>query len=63
MTWGDRITECDCCGARVSRERIGRVIAYGIETFACDVCRGEAPVERDESDRLVHRKEMDDGHQ
>jgi hypothetical protein len=41
MTWGDRITECDCCGARVSRERIGRVVAYGIETFACDVCRGQ----------------------
>lgn len=32
--------QCDCCGRMVEKERIGRVWAYGIETYACDKCRG-----------------------
>lgn len=33
--------ECDVCGAKVPREQIASVIAYGIETGACDKCRGD----------------------
>lgn len=32
--------ECDCCGRKVTRDQIAVVIAYGIETAACDRCRG-----------------------
>lgn len=32
--------ECDCCGRMVTGEQIANVIAYGIETAACDRCRG-----------------------
>lgn len=32
--------ECDCCGAMVPRDQIAFVIAYGIDTTACDTCRG-----------------------
>ena len=31
---------CDCCGRKVTREQIANVMAYGIETAACDRCRG-----------------------
>lgn len=31
------IAECDCCGQMRALERCW---AYGIETFACDECRG-----------------------
>ena len=30
---------CDCCGRNAE---LGMVIAYGIETWACDRCRGMA---------------------
>jgi hypothetical protein len=30
--------ECDCCG---EMKLLSRCLAYGIETFACDACRGE----------------------
>lgn len=33
--------ECDCCGKAVNRDALTTVIAYGIETSACDACRGE----------------------
>lgn len=32
--------ECDCCNREVPREQIALVTAYGIETAACDRCRG-----------------------
>jgi len=35
------MASCDCCGKMVPRADIGRVIAYGIETFVCGQCRGE----------------------
>lgn len=31
---------CDCCDKAFRRDQIARCIAYGIETFACDDCRG-----------------------
>jgi len=34
---------CDVCDARVSSFDIGRVVAYGIETFACSSCRTPKP--------------------
>lgn len=34
--------ECDVCSDRVPRGSIANVIAYGIETGACVVCRGSA---------------------
>lgn len=37
----DSTCECDCCGRKVPREQIAMVIAYGIETGACDRCRGQ----------------------
>ena len=36
-----RQAQCDCCGKMVGRDQICRLIAYGIETYACDECRGE----------------------
>ena len=39
----NKMASCDCCGEMVPRDEIGRVIAYGIETFACARCRGEEP--------------------
>lgn len=36
----DHLYECDCCGIRVPREQIAFVVAYGIDTTACDNCRG-----------------------
>jgi hypothetical protein len=39
--------ECDCCGAKVPRDRIAMVIAYGIETAACCACRGVEPDDAD----------------
>lgn len=32
---------CDCCGKEDAE--ISRVIAYGIETFACEECLGITP--------------------
>lgn len=40
-----KLASCDCCGEMVPRDEIGRVIAYGIETFACARCCGEEPGE------------------
>ena len=37
----DNMASCDCCGEMVPRDEIGRVVAYGIETYACGQCRGE----------------------
>lgn len=34
-----RLAQCDCCGKMVDRDQIVRLIAYGIETYACDECR------------------------
>lgn len=31
---------CDVCEREVPRCHIGKVMAYGIETYACDECRG-----------------------
>ena len=39
--YGRRRFECDVCGARVAR--LHCVIAYGIETYACDGCTGCDP--------------------
>lgn len=38
---------CDCCDEMVPADDIARVVAYGIETYACGRCRGEpqAPAE------------------
>jgi hypothetical protein len=43
-----RVTErlraqCDCCEQYVARDQITRCWAYGIETYACDACRGVPP--------------------
>lgn len=44
-----RMCECDVCGAAVGH--LTRVVAYGIETFACDACIGwEAPMPEDEEE-------------
>jgi len=32
--------ECDCCGGSFPREEMAHCVAFGIETFACDQCRG-----------------------
>lgn len=34
------ITFCDCCEKPVPRDQISRCWMTGIETFACDDCRG-----------------------
>lgn len=39
--------ECDCCGYF---RPLSRTWAYGIETFACDQCRGWPADEQDEDD-------------
>ena len=41
-----RLYSCDCCGRMVPREQIANVIAYGIETAACDRCRGAEELQR-----------------
>ena len=51
----DDMASCDCCGEMVPRDDIGRVVAYGIETYACGRCRGEDPREA----REVERQECD----
>lgn len=33
--------QCDCCGRMVPQEQMSTGIAYGIETNACEECRGE----------------------
>ncbi len=55
------MASCDCCGEMVPRDEIGRVIAYGIETYACGRCRGEpqpnpGPTDA-EIDRALRRME------
>lgn len=55
------LAECDCCGVMVPRDEIGRVVAYGIEAYACAKCRGErqppeAPTDA-EVDRALLRME------
>ena len=40
MTGVDRYYDCDCCGQSTPRALISRCWAYGIETYACPVCRG-----------------------
>ena len=39
----DESVQCDACGEIVPRDEIAKVIAYGIETSACDRCRERAP--------------------
>jgi hypothetical protein len=41
--------QCDCCAQYVARDQITRCWAYGIETYACDACRG-VPPEDDENE-------------
>lgn len=37
----EKLAECDCCKAMVPADEISRCIAAGgVETFACDKCRG-----------------------
>jgi len=33
-------SQCDCCGRMVPREEISFTVAFGIDTYACDDCRG-----------------------
>ncbi len=47
----DDMASCDCCGDMVSVSDIARVVAYGIETYACSRCRGEDPREAREVER------------
>ena len=47
----DDMASCDCCGDDVPIDDIGRVVAYGIETYACGRCRGEDPREAREVER------------
>lgn len=35
-----RVADCDACGKRPGTHT---VVAFGIETWACDVCTGRAP--------------------
>jgi len=39
--------ECDCCGAKVPRDQIAIVVAYGIDTAACEQCRGPRGMHQD----------------
>lgn len=36
----DREAACDCCERTVPRHQVSRCWVTGIETFACDECRG-----------------------
>lgn len=45
VTAEDDTASCDCCGEMVPISDIAKVIAYGIETFACGRCRGVEPDE------------------
>lgn len=37
----DDLYECDCCGGKVKRDQIAMTsTTCGLETFACDHCRG-----------------------
>ena len=40
--------ECDCCGRRLP---VSRVRVHGIETWACEECRGGDPDEQRERRR------------
>lgn len=35
--------ECDCCGKMVEPDCMARCWPFGIETFACEECRGVKP--------------------
>lgn len=35
--------ECDCCGKMVEPDSISRCWPFGIETYACEKCRGVEP--------------------
>ena len=37
----DDSVQCDACGEIVSRDEIATITVYGIQTNACDKCRGE----------------------
>lgn len=41
MPAADGAVQCDCCDLLVPTDQIRTVIAYGIETSACAVCRGD----------------------
>jgi hypothetical protein len=40
--YGPHMGECDCCGGQ---RPLTRCWAYGIETYACEECRGGDPDE------------------
>ncbi len=48
---------CDCCGEMAPRGDIGRVVAYGIETYACGRCRGERQPPEPPSEAEVERSQ------
>ncbi len=35
----DDSVQCDCCGNVVHKDQIAKVVAFGIETNACEKCR------------------------
>ena len=51
----DDMASCDCCGDMVSVSDIARVIAYGIETYACGRCRGEPQPDPGPTDAEIDR--------
>ncbi len=51
----DDLASCDCCGEMVQREDISRVVAYGVETYACGRCRGERQPPEGPSDAEIDR--------
>ena len=38
-TMNKNVVQCDCCGSVVPSDEASNVIAYGLETTACDRCR------------------------
>ena len=53
----DDMASCDCCSDMVPVEDIARVVAYGIETYACGRCRGEPQPDPGPTDAEIERSQ------
>ena len=38
----EKLSECDCCARMFPRDAMALVTTCGLETFACEECRGAA---------------------
>jgi hypothetical protein len=53
----DGFRQCDVCGRYAHPLHFVHLIAYGIETYACDACTGYDPEAYDDSELLPQTKE------